>query len=69
MDANIKVTFNKKVVNSLDIFVLASICCTNDGANTNRVFVNQVNAFLGINDPSFFRAVDVLGKVIHAPGL
>lgn len=60
VDSNVEITFNEKIVDSLDILVFSSVSCTNDSADTNCVFVNQVNTLLWINDPSFFRAVDVL---------
>lgn len=67
VDSNVKVTFNEKVIDSLDVLIFSGVCCTNDSADTDCVFVNQVNTLLWIDDPSILSAVDVLEKVSYVP--
>lgn len=60
MDVDINVTLNQEIVDSLCVLVLAGVCGTQNGADTDGVLVDKVNGLLGVDYVAVFGAVNVL---------
>jgi hypothetical protein len=67
MNWAIDALFNKEIVDSLDILVLASVSRTNDSTYTNCILVNQVDSLLWIDHESFSRAENILLFNVEVP--
>jgi len=59
VDGAINVLFDKQIIDSLDIFILAGIGRANNSTDTNRVLIYQLDSLFGIDHVAVFRAVDV----------
>jgi hypothetical protein len=60
VDVDIDLALNKEVVDGLDIFVLASVCGSEDGADADGVLIAEIDALLGVDYVAISCAVDVL---------
>jgi hypothetical protein len=60
MNWNINVLLDQQIVNSLYIFVLASIRSSYNGTDTNRVLIDQADGLLRIDHVSRVCNIDVL---------
>lgn len=60
MDVYVNVTLDQKIVDGLCVLVLAGVCGTQNGANTDGVLVDKVNGLLGVDYVAVLGAVYVL---------
>jgi hypothetical protein len=67
MNIAVDVALNEEIVNSLCVFVLASVSSSEDSANTDGVLVNEVYSLLGVDDVTILGAVDILLLDIEVP--
>jgi hypothetical protein len=67
VDINLDVALNKEVVDSLDVFVLASVGRSENGTNSDGVLIAEVDALLGVDYISLGCAVDVLLLNVEVP--
>ena len=49
-----------EVIDGLDVLILARVGGSQDGADANGVFVNEINSLLGVKDIAFSGAIDIL---------
>lgn len=60
VDVDINITLNQEIVDSLCVLVLAGVCGTQNGADTDGVLVDKVNGLLGVDYVAVLGAVNVL---------
>ena len=60
MDGDVKVALDQEVVDGLGVLVFASVCGTENGANTDGVLVDEVNSLLRVDNVAILRAIDIL---------
>ena len=58
---------DQKVIDGLNIFVLASVGGANDGANANSILVDQVDGLFRVNHIAILCAVDVALLDVEVP--
>ena len=59
VDGAVDLLLNEKIIDRLDILILASVGCANDGTNTNGILVDEVDGLFGVNDVAVLSAEDV----------
>jgi hypothetical protein len=67
VNINLDVALNEEVVDSLDVFVLASVGRSENGTNSDGVLIAEVDALLGVDYISLGCAVDVLLLNVEVP--
>jgi hypothetical protein len=60
VDVYVNVTLNQEIIDGLCVLVLAGVCGSQDGADTNGVLVDKVNGLLGVDYVAVLGAVNVL---------
>jgi len=61
----IDVLLDQKVIDSLNIFILAGVSCANDDADADCVLVNECDGLFGVNHVAVGCAIHILRNLVN----